>query len=99
MRDASSARLIMKLIRDSIAAQCTTEGVLLDQQGRIELEESIEATQRNRSFGPSAYCLTADFIKHCHVLASPKTKYAARYLDKGVSDSVLEPLKHVLGMY
>lgn len=90
---------VMMLIRASVAAQCATEGVLLDQQSRIKLEESIEATQRNRSFGPSAYCLNTDCIQHCTSLTCPKINDATRHSDRGVSDSVLEPLKHVLGMY
>lgn len=90
----------MKLIRDSIAAQCTTEGILLDQQARIEMEEGIEAAQRNRSFSLSAYCLSSDFTKHCTGLTSSKTKSSTGDLDRGlVFDSVLEPLKHALGMY
>lgn len=89
----------MKLTSASIAAQCTREWLLLDQRARIELEESIEATQKNRSFGPSAYCLTVDCIKHCPGLTSPRIRNPSRHLERTVSDSLLEPLKQVLGMY
>lgn len=94
-----STRLIMTLISASIAAQCTAEGSLLDEQARIELEESIEATQRNRTFGLSEYCLTVDCMKHCPGLTSPRMGDPTRNLERPVSESVLEPLKQVLGMY
>lgn len=94
-----SADSIVKLIRASIAAQCTTEGVLLDQQARINLEDFIEATQRNRAFGRSEYCLEADFFKHCSGLTSPRVRHSTRDADKGLTDSVLEPLKRALSTY
>lgn len=94
-----SADFIAKLIRASIATKCTTEGVLLDQQARINLEDCIEATQRNRTFGRSEYCLEADFFKHCSGLKSPRVRYSTRDADKGLTDSVLEPLKRALSTY
>lgn len=88
----------MKLISASIAAQCTTEGVLLDQRARTELEDFIETTQRNRTFGRSEYCLKSDCLKHCPGLTSPRIRQSTRDADKGLTDSVLEPLKRVLGI-
>lgn len=86
------------LIPASIAAQCTKEGVLLDQQARINLEDCIDATQRNRTFGRSEYCLQEDYLKHCPGLTRPKIRRSTRDADKGLTDSVLEPLKRVLGI-
>lgn len=90
----------MKLIRVSIAAQCATEGVLLDQKARIDLEESMELTQKNRSFGSSAYCLRADILHHCTGLSGCMMQDSTR--DSHISMApaiVLNPLKRVLGMY
>lgn len=101
MRPDSSAQLIlMRLTRVSIAVQCATEGVLLDQKTRIDLEESMELTQKNRSFGPSAYCLRADSLQHCTGLSGCMMQDSTR--DSHISMSpatVLNPLKRVLGMY
>lgn len=83
----------------SIAAQCATEGVLLDQQARIKLEETIEDTQRQRLFGPSAYCLPVDSLRHCPGLSNTKIKSSARDFGTDLSAEVIEPLEHVLGMH
>lgn len=89
----------MKLTRASIAAQCATEGVLLDQQAQIELEDSIELVQKNRSFGPSAYCLRTDSLKHCTVLLDYTREDSSQDSGTSMSATVLEPLKRVLGMH
>ncbi|KAH8759889.1 heat shock protein 70 family [Diaporthe sp. PMI_573] len=79
-----------------IAAQCATEGVLLDQQAQIELEDSIELAQKNRSFGPSAYCLRTDSLKHCTVLLDYTREDSSQDSGTTMSATVLEPLKRVL---
>lgn len=98
--DPSAQPILVKLTRVSIAAQCATEGVLLDQKARIELEESMELTQKKRSFGESAYCLRADSLYHCTGLSGCTMQDSTR--DSHISMSpatVLNPLKRVLGMY
>ncbi|POS68669.1 glucose regulated protein 78 [Diaporthe helianthi] len=56
--------------RASIASQCAMEGTLLDQRAHIELEQSLELAQSNRSFGPSEYCLRTEILKHCLGMSS-----------------------------
>lgn len=91
--------IVIRLTRASIAAQCATEGVLLDQLAQLELEDSIELTQKNRSFGPSAYCLRTDSLKHCTGLPNYTMKDSTEDSDLSMSATVLEPLKRVLGIY
>lgn len=88
----------MELICVSIAFQCATNGALLDQHARIQMEQSIESAQKNRSFGPSAYCLPSDSLSHCPGLSTSNVDYPTRDLHRGMPDTILEPLKHVLGM-
>lgn len=83
----------------SIAAQCATEGTILDQRAQIKVEESIEDTQRNRLFGPSAYCLPADSLKHCPGLSTAKIESSTRDFGTDLSAEVLEPLERILGMH
>lgn len=91
--------LTVKLMCASIAAQCAAEGVLLDQPATIKLEERLEATQRHRSFGPSAYCRPLDSLKHCPGLRSSEIKSSTRSLGKSLPDTILEPLKDAMGTY
>lgn len=74
-------------------------GSTLDQLARIKLEERLEATQRHRSFGPSAYCRPLDSLKHCPDLRSSEIKYSTRSLGQSLPDTILEPLKHAMGTY
>lgn len=97
--DSSSALYIVKLMWASIAAQCATQGVLLDQQARIKLEESLEDIQNHRLFGPSAYCLTADSFKHCPGLSDTKIKSSTGDFGTDLFAEVIEPLEQVLGMH
>lgn len=97
--DSSAFPILVKLIRVSIAAQCATEGVLLDQEARVELEESMELTQKKRSFGESAYCLRADSLYHCTGLPGCMIQDSTRDSHTSMSPTtVLNPLKRVLGM-
>ncbi|KAG6354704.1 hypothetical protein INS49_004722 [Diaporthe citri] len=91
-----SGRLFNRRLVDYIAAQCASEGVLLDRQARIRLEESIEDTQRHRLFGPSAYCLPVDSLKHCPGLSNSKIKPSTRDFGTDLTAEVIEPLEHVL---
>lgn len=95
----STAQFIVMLMCASIAAQCATEGVILDQRARIKVEESIEDTQRQRLFGPSAYCLPVDSLKHCPGLSTTKIKSSTRDFGTDLSAEVFEPLERVLGMH
>lgn len=75
--------------------------MLLNRQARNELEESMELTQRNRSFGPSTYCLRTDSLYHCPGLSDYMMQNSNRDLQADLNMSaatVLKPLKRVLGM-
>lgn len=89
----------MRLTGASIAAQCAMEGSLLDQRAQIELEESIELVQKNRSFGLSAYCLRADSLEKCPGPPICTIKDQTQGSDLSMSTNVLEPLQRVLGTY
>lgn len=97
--DVSFTNFIVKLISASIAAQCATEGIIIDQQGRTRLEESIQDTQRQRLFGPSAYCLPVDSSKHCPGLSYTNIKSSTRDFGTDLFAEVFEPLEHVLGTH